>query len=232
MSIWTKLRFCFVLPTIVFTALGVQGQENYSADGIRVYGNTVVIFARLHLCNGPTAVRLLASTDNGKTWAKPGALLEGSEFTSSLVSDGRLWIAGLHTAEGPGIDPFLLIPAHNPLQWKLGRIYEGPSELIAVAMGVNGELSAWVSHIDMSTEDWTGPVYLHASSDGGKTWNVIQQQQKVLSSSQREFQEIQKQDRGWRVVDLEDGGFGIQHQGAELSEWDTVARFPMERCKD
>jgi len=59
-------------------------------------------------------------------------------------------VAGLHTAEGPGIDPFLLVPTDAASSdWRLRTISEGPAELRGLARAGVSAIFAWIHRVDI-----------------------------------------------------------------------------------
>jgi hypothetical protein len=226
----------FVFATILIGVSASVGlsQENFAGKGILAIGNNVLLFTTVRVCSAepqlPSA-QMLVSTDGGRSWHKRGPRLEGSEFEFVYQRRGQVWIAGLHTAEGPGIDPFVLVPSRRQqrFSWRKYIIHEGPSDLEGIAFGKKAELSALVSHIDMRNEDWKGVLYLHRSSNGGTSWRLVGRAVGARRQRGTPFERIAKENRAWRIVDQDDGGFVVQHRGAHES-WLTASRFPLKPC--
>jgi len=211
-----------------------MAQENVGADGILLHGKTVVLFAHVSTCAAEgqiPAAQVFVSLDAGKTWDKRGPLIEGSAFEYVLDDGTTLRVAGSHTAEGPEIEPFLFVSTGDLSEWKLHRIYKGPSELKSVALNGNGHLVAWVKHIDPHQESWEGSTYAYESRDNGATWGVLGPVPNgTTTPAGRVFSKIEKEDRGWRVVDMEGGGFEVQHLEVDHS-WKTAHKFPLQMCR-
>lgn len=130
------------------------------------------------------------------------------------------------------MDPFIFVPTEAGDNWRLHRIYEGPATVKRIAWGSNGELIAWIMEIvpSLLTE---GPVYIHHSLDGGKTWKELglARRRKVVVGA--EFLPITTYTMAlFRVVNLTRGGFIVQHRDSESSLWKTVSRFSPWRCSE
>lgn len=145
------------------------------ANGIWARGDLVILFARLSSCGAPyRPVQPLVSTDGGKTWGVTGPLLESSDLEYFLDTGSELFTAGEDIAEGPAHDPFLLIYRATDNAWHQSEIYDQASELLGIARETKtGGFLAWVRHLELKNDDWSGPIFLHRSLDGGKTWSVV-----------------------------------------------------------
>jgi hypothetical protein len=221
-----------IVAGIVSAAPGATALELVSAKGILARGDAVVLFAEISHCatlSDPPApaAQLFVSTDGGRTWSKQGPELDGSEFKYAYDTTAGLWVAGLHTAEDLA-DPFVLAPRKAPFEWDLHTIYEGPADLGLVAFRSNGDLLAWVHHHDHRTDKWRD--YLHASSDGGRSFRTVGRAKPDLPKGLREFAGIVKQTAEWRIVDRDDSGFAIEHRAGARKPWQTMAAFPVQRC--
>jgi len=196
-------------------------------------GGLVVLFTQVHVCRSePTlpAARILVSRDGGKTWTKEGPAIDRAELEYARVDGDGVWVAGLYTAEGPGIDPFILIPAGaspgGHLDWSVQTIHDGPADLRGLAWG-DGGLVAWVRHLDLQ-DDAKSTMVVHRSADGGHTWAPIDAASARRVKPRHRFTKIGKRAGAWRIVDRRDGGFDVQHQGG--GRWRAVAEFPWRGC--
>src|SRR5262249_52445638 len=110
---WQVLGFATFL---VSAAPPLQAQENIEADANLVQNKAILLFTRAGCVDWPPPgiAQLLVSTDSGRSWNKSGPALAGYEFTSVYQRDGKVWILGQHTAEGPSTDPFLFLPTDSP----------------------------------------------------------------------------------------------------------------------
>jgi hypothetical protein len=218
-------------------ALAASEHENVNPNGILVLNDVLVLFATVQkvpscsVQSQPAAAQIYVSTNAGKTWTKRGPELEGSQFEYAYESGGKLWVAGEHTAEGPSIDPFVLVPGEAPSEWVLHTIYKGPSELEGVAFQENGELVAWVRHVNINADNLPGTTYIHKSSDGGRTWKTVGQVKGLSNQPGRRFRKIEKQSATWQVVDQGDRGFIVQQRQGEQTAWKTVSQFPLYSCQ-
>lgn len=139
-----------------------------------------------------------------------------------------MWIAGLHTAEGPGVDPFLLAPVAGAIDWTVRPIVEGPSELQGVGRKAAMEFFAWVRPVDVHGEAPRKPVAVYRSQDSGRTWRPVTAPGAVSERPMKRFARITARSSDWRIADREDGGFDVQRRDA--GGWRTVKAFPWKRC--
>lgn len=204
-------------------------------EGLITRGDSLILLGKVNpnLCSetgSMDAAQVFVSNDEGKTWDKKGPALDGSEYTRFLDNGTELWIAGEHVAEGPSGDPFVVRYRAND-RWRIHTIYSGNAALLAIAQGRTRTLSAWVRHIDFKSHDWTkGPIYRHTSSDQGITWKAA----KVRSVPAEYpgltfFKKIEKPGGTWRIADLGDQGFAVQHRAAD-GTWQVVSTFPLPTC--
>src|SRR2546423_809622 len=116
-SIFRSAAWPYLWLLAVFAALSgaarAEAIERIRGRGILEKG-ALILFADVHGCGPEQALpvaQIFVSTDGGQTWVKRGPAIPGSEFEYVQAASDGVWIAGLHTAEGPGIDPFLLAPS-------------------------------------------------------------------------------------------------------------------------
>ena len=151
--------------------------------------------------------------------------MNGNEFTLLSEKDGKVWIAGYHTAEA-NMDPFLFLPAESGDSWRLRVFYHESAALDRMAWAGNGELMAWIEHIDPAVLTH-GPQYIHVSSDGGRTWKMLGLARKHPIVAEAEFKRIATQMNPlWRALNFEEGGGVVQRRESEGQPWNNVARFP------
>ncbi len=203
------------------------GQQETLVDGLWAQGNTIVLLARFDQCGGPyRPVQPIVSTDGGTMWAVDGPRFEGSELLFILSEGNELLIGGQVYAEGPTSSPFLLIYSFNKHQWSQIDIYSYAAELLGMAREKEtGHLLAWVRHIDMESETYSGPIYLHESVDDGETWDVTRDVAHVPASvpGLRFFQELPKRSGRWRVARA---GNAIE-QLKDDGKWHRTMKLPL-----
>lgn len=207
-------------------------QGDVKATGLWVQGNKFLLFAEVvdrPSCSseysGASYPQLYVSDDRGRTWRRRGPSMNGNEFTLLSEKDGKVWIAGYHTAEA-NLDPFLFLPTNAGDNWKVRVSYEESAALDRMAWASNGELIAWIEHIVPAVLTH-GPVYIHHSLDGGRTWKILGLARKHAVAVEAEFTKITTQmDPLWRARNFEDFGGVVQHRESESAPWKTVARFP------
>jgi hypothetical protein len=122
---------CLALVLAFGASLGdVAPARGAPSESIRVRGiferGSLYLFADVHGCGAEPslpAAQIFVSNDGGKTWSKRGPAVLGSDLEYVQASADGVWVAGLHTAEGPGIDPFLLVPTDaGSSDWRLRTI--------------------------------------------------------------------------------------------------------------
>jgi hypothetical protein len=200
-------------------------QPTVIGDGIWIHGKTVMLFTRLQSCEGHP-VQTLVSKDAGKTWAMSGPRLENTDVEFILDHGNDIWMAGENTAEGPSSDIFLL--RYNDADWPQFAIYPDESELQGIALeGKTGRLLAWIEHLRVTDKSGgsKGPVYLHESTDGGRTWKIIRKVRHVPKSGKGLlfFREIPEENGPWRISRSDRT---VEHQQAD-GTWQPFPRPPL-----
>jgi hypothetical protein len=229
------LIFALVLASIATRTSHAQG--NIEATGVWAQDNTIVLLTRItqqppcRFFVPPGMAMLMVSTGAGRTWKRRGPWLEGHIFTFLSEKDGRVWITGEHTAEGPSMDPFIFVPAPAGDNWQLHQIYDGPATIERMAWASNGELVAWIEHFDIGTLERAG-TYIHRSLDGGKTWKELGRARGRKVAVGAEFREVTTHMTLCRVVNLTRGGIIVQRRDSASSPWKTVSRFSPWRCSE
>ncbi len=182
-------------------------------------------FSRTYTPVLPTSFRLPAPRSS-----KRGPQLDGSVFEYIYEAKGRVWIVGEHTAEGPASEPFILVPDESGLGWSVHVIYEDAAELESIVVQNNGDFGAWIRHLKLHDNGWTGPLYLHKSSDGGRTWRLVGRTNNAPANQAAGFKKIETQTATWRVADQGNGVSVVERRTDEHSAWKTVYRFPPNVC--
>jgi len=132
-------------------------------------------------------------------------------------------VVGLHTAEGPGIDPFVLVPGAGPGDLVLHPVREGPAEIVGAARGRQGDLLVWLRDIS-----GVGPPRgkrAYESRDQGVTWKASMRPSTVGLTL---FSRLGRRSGAWRIADRPDGGFDIQRLNAKT--WQSEVPFPWRAC--
>lgn len=228
-------QFVLVAFLLLIATCALEGQGNVSADGVLVESNMTVLFTRAHCKESPPAggAQLLISTDGGRSWKRRGPRLDGYEFDFASQKDGKVWIAGQHTAEGPETNPFIFVPGESGTDWQMRTIREGNGPLKRLAWGSKGELNAWIQHLRLADEGWAGPTYIHQSLDGGRTWKVLGRS-RDLHLEAVEFKDIGEiRNPLWRIVDarVKSGELILQRRESKESPWKRVL-LPRLLCSD
>lgn len=234
---WRDWRALVVAAFLASAAQTLQAQEYLEADAILVQDKVIVLFTRARCANSPPpgTAQLLVSTDGGHSWKKSGPALDGYEFTSILQKDGKVWIVGEHTAEGPATDPFVFVPTDSPSRWKMRTIYRGNAELRRLSTGEHGEFLAWIRHLDLSQDGWAGPTYVHQSLDEGKTWRILARAGKTQVKAEGPgFVDLgMLKNPTWRVRNDSVGRmFRVQHREGPPAPWQTVSQMRGHPCPD
>jgi len=232
LSIFRRNNLVLLLAANLTMSLLVAaaGNENVSGKGIVVQGDVVVFFAEVRDCGSEiSSAQVFVSSDGGKSWQKRGPSLEGSEFDFFHPAANGLWLAGIHIAEGPGIDPFIWIPGEKPYEWVQSTIYEGPASLEDIARLPDGSLLAWVRHIDIHRPEWPGALYVHRSVDSGRSWKVSAPGKPMSRNSGTKFRRIGTHSKNWRFVDGTNG-VSIQHRKDNNGGWEDVSQISPQEC--
>ena len=224
-------KFGSVLTTATFFAMcavpGVSQQHTF-VDGLWARENTIVLFARFEQCGGPyRPAQPIVSTDGGNTWAADGPRFEGGELLYMLSDGADLLIAGQEYAEGATSSPFMLTYNFDQQQWSQSEIYGGDAELLGMAREEQtGHLLAWVTHIDIQSDDDSELIFLHESVDGGKNWEVVKNVTHVPTSipGMRFFGALPQRSGKWR---LGNAGNAIE-QSRDDGKWHSTVKLPME----
>lgn len=223
-------NFGCVISAAIFIAMcsapGMSQKQTF-VDGLWSHENTIVLVARFDQCGGPyRPVQSIVSTDGGNTWAAEGPRLEGSDLFFILSDGDELLLGGQYYAEGPTSSPFLLVYGLEKHEWSQSDIYDGAAELLGMAREKEtGHLLAWVRHIDVQSEDYSGPIFLHESVDRGKTWDLIKDVAHVPTSipGMNFFHELPQRSGKWRVSH---DGNAIE-QLKDDGEWDRSVKLPL-----
>ena len=204
------------------------------ATGLWAQSGRILLFAkRSYPCDFETPVfdpvQMFVSTDGGHAWKKGGPGLAGYEYKFLSQKDGKVWIVGEHTAEGPDTDPFVFVPGDGD-NWQMRTIYQGNAAVERVAWGSRGELFAWIRYARLSDLTY-GPSYIYQSLDGGRTWKVLGPASRHKVGVVEEFRKISTHmDPLWRAVDLTRASV-VQHRESEAAPWKTVWRSPTPACQ-
>jgi len=131
----------------------------------------------------------------------------------------------VHTAEGPAIDPFFLVPARGaaPFVWAVRTILDGPAELLAAAGDGSAGLYAWVRPTDPHGNRRRRAIVLYRSRDGGRRWSP-----EADEGIPGRLPRITARSGRWRIVDRPDGGFDVQRLDAR--GWAVIRQFPWSAC--
>src|SRR6185503_5956205 len=157
-------------------------------------GRTLYLFADVHGCGAEPslpAAQIFVSSDGGRTWTKRGPAVLGSDLEYVQASADGVWVGGLHTAEGPGIDPFLLVPTDAASSdWRLRTISEGPAELRGLARAGVSAIFAWIHRVDIHDKPIAKPDVTFHSDDRGDTWKAQDERARSPSSRMQRFARI------------------------------------------
>jgi hypothetical protein len=234
LSIFRKARW-WLSPVLAIAAFSTGARaepvESIRGRGILEKG-ALILLADVHGCGSekePPVAQIFVSSDGGQTWVKRGPAIPGSELEYALVAPDGIWIAGLHTAEGPGVDPFFLVPTtESALDWRLHPISEGPSELRGVGRAAPKEFIAWVRPVDVHEKSPPRSDVAWRSQDGGETWKADAPGRKPPVAAVKKFRPVTTRSGAYRIVDRKDGGFDLQRHGP--GGWQLVKTFPWAAC--
>lgn len=199
-------------------------------------GHGLVLFVDSSACDPNVNWRsegILFSSNRGKSWQVIVARVNGSTFDYvSQPRSGKIWIVGHKFVEGPNHDPFILVPKRTAKGWDKHTIYSGNAELQSVSFLDNGDLVACIRHLRLGDSGWSGPLFAHRSSDGGRTWRQIGRRANCPAPHNGgEFTKIPKSTTHWRVLDNGSTGFEVQEHAKDRKVWRTVSNFPDQACE-
>jgi hypothetical protein len=232
----SRIHGSFLVAAIFFAALPAlaYAQQEVHADGLWARGNTLVLLARFDQCGGPyRPVQPVISTDNGTTWRAEGPRVDGAELLSAFTEGDQLLIAGQMVSEGPSNSPFLLTYSFSRFEWTQTEIYADIADLLGMAREKdNGHLLSWVRHLENPAEVDSGPIVLHESVDGGKTWSEVKNVAHVPASlpGLQFFKEIPQHGGKWRISPA-----GNAVEESMDGKWHTRTTLPLpmqKQCPD
>lgn len=232
--LWASRSACIALVLALAAVRPARGAGSESIRGRGIFERgSLYLFADVHGCGAEPslpAAQIFVSDDGGKTWSKRGPAMLGSELEYVQASADGVWVAGLHTAEGPGIDPFLLVPTDAASSdWRLRTISEGPAQLRGVARAGASALFAWIRQVDIHGKPIAKRDVTFHSDDRGETWQAHDERAPSPHSRMQHFARIGTRSGNWRIVDRKDGGFDLQHR--KTHGWQAVKEFPWTTCE-
>jgi len=183
-------------------------------------GNRILVTGNLHTRNTTLFSLLLASDDNGLTWAEPtprirNAALEQIEFWDPQTG----WISG-ESIDPLARNPFLLLTADGGHTWRQKSLSEdekfGTIAQFHFDSKTNGELVVDAGQGSAVRQE------LYASMTGGESWELKEVSNKPL----RLKGSRPPNQSGWRVRADSAHGAYLLERGAGRS-WETVASFPI-----
>jgi len=183
-------------------------------------GNRILVTGNLHTRNTTLFSLLLASDDNGLTWAEPtsrirNAALEQIEFWDPQTG----WISG-ESIDPLARNPFLLLTADGGHTWRQKSLSEdekfGTIAQFHFDSKTNGELVVDAGQGNAVRQE------LYASMTGGESWELKEVSNKLL----RLKGSRPPNQSGWRVRADSAHGAYLLERGAGRS-WEMVASFPI-----
>ncbi len=209
----------------------VSQQQTVEPRGLFTWGENVMVIGAVQGCDGPYApMHTMVSSDGGLTWQPTGPRTVGLSRDFVLDTGKELLIAGENIIEGPAHDPFLLVYRYGAEQWDEFEILGGSTELSALALETKtGRLLAWIRHLELSDDGWTGPLFLHESMDGGKSWREVKKVARVPASRTglRFFERFADEQGPWRIVSNESAS---RMEKRDDERWKPV-ELPMMDCE-
>jgi len=183
-------------------------------------GNRILVTGNLHTRNTTLFSLLLASDDNGLTWAEPtprirNAALEQIEFWDPQTG----WISG-ESIDPLARNPFLLLTADGGHTWRQKPLSEdekfGTIAQFHFDSKTNGELVVDAGQGNAVRQE------LYASMTGGESWELKEVSNKPLRLKGSRL----PNQSGWRVRADSTHGAYLLERGAGRS-WEMVASFPI-----
>ena len=209
----------------------IAQQNRVEPRGLFVWGDSVMVLGAVQGCQGAyDPMQAMVSRDEGKTWHATGPHTVGLSRDFVLDTGTELLIAGENIIEGPAHEPFLHVYRYAVEQWDEFEILSGSTELSALALETKtGRLLAWIRHVELSDDGWSGPLFLHESVDGGKSWREVKKVARVPASRAglQFFQRFADQRGPWRIVRDE---HSARLERTDNKQWRTV-ELPAMACE-
>jgi len=163
---------------------------------------------------------LLASDDEGKTWAEPHPRLRQSGLDQiQFVDSQHGWISGANLQGAPR-DPFFLITTDGGKTWRQQPVFE-ETRVSAVESFNFATPTHGTAYVDATLDN--GMHEVHESEDGGNTWTL--QPAAAKAKPRAAF--------GWRVR-TDAGTHSYIIEKSENSRWQRFASFLVNvaTCKE
>lgn len=227
----TAITVLIALTCAICVASACAQQQTVEPRGLFAWGDSVMVIGAVQGCQGAyDPVQAMVSRDEGKTWQITGPRTVGLSRDFVLDTGTELLIAGENIIEGPAHEPFLHVYRYAAEQWDEFEILGGSTELSALALETKtGRLLAWIRHLELSDDGWTGPLFLHESVDGGKSWREVKKVARVPASRPglRFFLRFADEQGPWRIVRTESAS---RLERREDAAWKAI-ELPMMACE-
>jgi hypothetical protein len=172
--------------------------------------------------NQPHRRALLRTTDGGKTWNEVWTSHGPASLAVAVRQGSELVFVGTEGEEGPDLNPFALVRVGK--RWEQRTIRKGDSKLEAVHQD-GRSLTVLIQHIDIHSEEWTGPTVAYESKNGGRSWVRSKKQPHPGSNAIPPISEISRE---WRIRHSDDGNFLVEMTGTGGAH--VVTRFAATAC--
>jgi hypothetical protein len=192
-------------------------------------GNKYYVVGNIHSDAVTLYSVLLGSEDAGRTWTEVNQRIRSAGLDHLQFVDSETgWAAGELLFPLPQ-DPFVLLTTDGGKSWRQQSIFGdsadsrfGSIQEMYFASKTNGSVI-----VDRSEGGDAGPFALYESADGGETWTVKEQSNKLLR-----VKDALAPDDAWRVrVDAATKAFLLERRQGE--RWTSQAAFAVDlgSCK-
>jgi hypothetical protein len=193
---------------------------------VEAVGNKIFVTGNLHTPMATLFSVLLASDDNGNTWAEPHPRQRSSGLDQiQFVDFQNGWISGANLTSAPR-DPFLLITSDGGKSWKEHPIFE-ETRVAAIESFWFDSATDGTLLIDARLDN--GKRELYETRTGGESWVIRQTSESAI----RLPKEKPANAPGWRVrTDAPTHSYVIEK--SENNRWQKTASFLVNiaSCKE
>lgn len=197
---------------------------NHRLTGILGLSNReALLFSRTIRCGheDEPGAAILATTDAGRHWTQEWSSKAPVLFEFGYQKNGRAYLVGTESNEGPAYDPLLLVRLADGKWERASRMLTGPAKVERVTFA-KGQVVAVITAVDQRTEDWTGPKVV-VKGDGSKRWQRL----KDANVEGQDFAAIGNSSNGWNIVGDDSGGYVVR---LEAGGDRAVKQFAWSMC--
>ncbi len=190
--------------------------------GLEIAGSKIFLAGNVHTATTTLAAILLASDDDGKTWAEPHGRIRFAGLDQIQFFDfERGWVAGqqLHTMPR---DPFFLLTTDGGKSWRQRPVF-GDSQPGSIEQFWFDSRADGVVIIDRTQASETGARYsIYETMTGGESWMIRQVSARPLKLKRAAGQNPDRRIR----ADAKTRSFVVERRQGE--RWQPLGNFLVE----